>query len=151
MSDLRDILPLAIDWAEQHAAIIMREGCALTAAERVVAEMVGVSHPERVRLVLCPRLPVPEHPALFAACTAAGFFSPDMVGLTLEHGIYIQQGHCTGRLLSHELRHVHQYEQAGSIASFLQVYIPQLLQCGYMAAPLEIDARLHEVHFSGVR
>lgn len=47
--------------------------------------------------------------------------------------------------VSHELRHVHQYEQHGSIAAFLRVYLRQIVEVGYANAPLEADARAHEI------
>ena len=50
----------------------------------------------------------------------------------------------TPRLLSHELRHVHQYEKFGSISSFLAEYLNQIISVGYDKSPLEIDARTHE-------
>ena len=59
--------------------------------------------------------------------------------------MFICRGHETKRLLSHELRHVHQYEQAGSIAGFLPEYLQQIVAFGYAAAPLEQEARAHEV------
>jgi hypothetical protein len=49
------------------------------------------------------------------------------------------------RLLSHECRHVHQYEAHGSIAAFLPVYLEQIATVGYRNSPLEQDARAHEV------
>jgi hypothetical protein len=67
-----------------------------------------------------------------------------MVGLTLGHSIFICRGHQTRRLLSHELRHVHQYEANGSIAEFLPMYLQQIAEVGYANAPFEIDARAHE-------
>jgi hypothetical protein len=44
-------------------------------------------------------------------------------------------------LRAHELRHVFQCEQAGSIPQFLDVYLPQLLMSEKGMAPLEVDAR----------
>ena len=38
----------------------------------------------------------------------------------------------------------HQYEEAGSIADFLPVYLKQIVEFGYDSAPLEVDARAHE-------
>jgi hypothetical protein len=64
-----------------------------------------------------------------------------MVSVTFGHGIYVVSGQVTPRLLSHECRHVHQYEAAGSIAAFLPVYLEQILRVGYGASPLEVDAR----------
>ena len=79
------------------------------------------------------------------AAQASGLLSPNIDGLTLGHGIYIRHGQASNRLLSHEFRHVYQYEQAGSIAAFLSVYLQQILTVGYQLAPLEIDAREHEI------
>lgn len=75
----------------------------------------------------------------------AGLFGPGMIGLTLGYGILVVQGQETRRLLSHEFRHVHQYEQAGSIVAFLPTYLQQIAAFGYRNAPLELDARQHEI------
>jgi len=91
------------------------------------------------------RLPMPDDPVLQAAATQAGLLGPGMVGLTLGHSIFVCRGHKTRRLVSHELRHVYQYEQHGSIAAFLPVYLAQVLQVGYQNAAFEQDARAHEL------
>ena len=65
-----------------------------------------------------------------------------MVGLTLGHSVFIRRGHETARLLSHEFRHVYQYEQAGSIAGFLPGYLLQAVERG--ATTFETDSRVHE-------
>jgi len=88
---------------------------------------------------------MPEDPELREAAIQAGLLGPGMVGLTLDHSVFICRGHETKRLLSHELRHVYQYEQAGSLARFLPGYLQQIVESGYAAAPLEQDARAHEV------
>ena len=76
-----------------------------------------------------------------------GLLGPNMVGLTLGYAVLVCRGHeATPRLLSHEFRHVHQYEIAGSIAAFLPGYLHQIVAYGYANAPLEIDARNHELH-----
>jgi len=56
----------------------------------------------------------------------------------------ICHGHETVRLLSHEFRHVYQYEQAGSVAAFLPGYLLQIVERGYTSTTFEIDARAHE-------
>ena len=80
-----------------------------------------------------------------ALCEEYGFLTEETIGLTLGYGIYIKQGYLTTRLLSHELRHVHQYEQAGSAKAFLSRYISEIMRFGYMDSPYEVDARNHEV------
>ncbi len=142
---LSQLLPGAIAWAEAQAARIGGSGRPLDAEEIRLARNVGVAQPERVRIVTADSLPLPEDPALRAAALQTGLLGPAMAGLTLGHAIFVRRGHRTRRLLSHELRHVHQYEQAGSIANFLPGYLQQIVEFGYAAAPLEQDARAHEV------
>jgi len=58
---------------------------------------------------------------------------------------FFKQGYLTTRLLSHELRHVHQYEQAGSAEAFLSRYIGEIMRFSYMDSPYEVDARKHVI------
>lgn len=141
---LEKIISLSIAWAEEQSALILERGEGLSPSEVIVAEAVGVVHPESVRILEMPSLPLPEDVELRQVASSIGMLGPNMVGLTLGHGIYMVQGHRTNRLLSHELRHVFQYENAGSIANFLVKYLEQLISFGYAKAPLEIDARSHE-------
>ena len=144
---LHSLLPLAIAWAEARAAETALTGIALNEKWLAIARKVGVLRPELVRIALVPRLPQPEDPKLLLAAQHAGLLGPNMAGLTLGYAIYIRHGQDTVRLISHECRHVHQYEQAGSIAAFLPQYLQQIATVGYANAPFEIDARAHERHF----
>jgi hypothetical protein len=139
------LLPAAIAWAEARARLAAQVGDPLTAGEEAIARRVGVSQPQLVRVEIVNSLPLPEDAALRSAALQAGLLGPRMVGLTLGHAIFVRRGHKDTRLLSHELRHVHQYEQHGSIAAFLRVYLTQIVEVGYADAPLELDARAHEV------
>jgi hypothetical protein len=139
------LLPGAIAWAEACAKKAAELGEALTPPERELAHRVGVTQPELVRVEIVESLPLPDDPALRSAALSAGLLGPGMVGLTLGHSIFICRGHKDRRLLSHELRHVFQYEQHGSIAAFLPVYLNQLAEVGYANAALEVDARAHEI------
>ena len=142
---LPHLLPLAIAWAEAEARHVAQSGAALTPAEEAIARAVGVQHPERVRVAIVDELPRPKDGALRFATEQAGMLGPDTSGLTLGHAVFICRGHKTRRLLSHELRHVHQYEQNGSIGGFLPIYLTQIIDVGYADAPFEADARAHEL------
>ena len=145
-NELPKLLPSAIAWAEDRARKAAAVGTPLTAPEQEIARAVGVAKPERVRVEMVgDSLPMPDDPVLRAAAVQAGLMGPGMVGLTLGYGIFICRGHKTRRLLSHELRHVHQYEQHGLIAGFLPIYLKQVIEVGYSDAPLERDAREHEL------
>ena len=139
------LLPRAIAWAEACNAEIALTGKPLDQRGCSIAERVGVARPDLIRILLVSTLPLPSDPELQQAALATGLFGPNIVGLTLGHGIYIRHGYDTPRLVSHECRHVYQYEQAGSIAAFLPKYLQQIADFGYASAPYEIDARNQEM------
>jgi hypothetical protein len=138
------LLPKAIAWAEARSTEIARSGTPLSDLELRLAHLVGVQLPERVRILQVRAIPQPEDPDLRQAVAATDFIGPHTIGLTLGYGIYIVTGHSTNRLVSHECRHVYQYEVAGSIRNFLPIYLKQIASVGYAAAPFEVDARAHE-------
>ncbi len=146
MLDLEALLPLAAAWVEQEEARILRDGAMLTDAQLADARAVGVRFPERVRVLIVARVPMPEHPTLVQAGTEAGLLGGGTVGLSLRYGIYVKAGFETGRgLLAHELVHTAQYERLGSPLSFLRQYLGECLHVGYPQAPLEQEAiRLSE-------
>ena len=148
MDVLPKLLPRAIAWVENQYAFIAKNGQPLSESEKELARRIGVLRPDLIRVYGVPLLPLPEDPELRQVAIATNMLGPDMVGLTLGHGIYICHGHRNTRLLSHEFRHVYQYEQAGSIAAFLPLYLTQIATVGYHNAPFEMDARAHEIHMA---
>lgn len=144
-AELQKILPKAIAWAEDRSDFIMTHGVPLSAQDIADARTVGVSSPEKIRIVVVTSMPLPDDDELRSVALALGMLGPATAGLTLGHGIFILQGHESRRLFTHELRHVYQYERAGSMESFLLEYLDQVLTIGYWDAPLEMDARAHEL------
>jgi hypothetical protein len=145
------LLPRAVAWAEAQSQSILEEGTALSAAELALARSVGVRSPELIRVGVVDRIPLPYDVRLRAAAHQAGLLAPGTLGLTLGYAVLVRRGHeARPRLLSHEFRHVYQYECAGSIASFLPVYLREIVAFGYADAPSEIDARTHEREWSWV-
>lgn len=142
---LPTLLPRAIAWAQARSREVQIHGTLLTREELALARLVGVARPELIRKAAVRRLPVPEDPQLRAAAVQAGLLGPDATGLTLGYAVLVVKGCETTRLLSHEFRHVHQYEVAGSIEAFLPAYLAQIVDTGYADAPFERDAREHEL------
>ncbi|MES2877478.1 MAG: hypothetical protein V4713_03580 [Pseudomonadota bacterium] len=140
------LTPLAIEWIERCSRDILQHGAPLNERDIVMARAVGVQYPEKIRVSLVTQLPLPTDSFLRQAALQAGLLGPNMIGLTLGYGIYICNGFNDHRLLSHECRHVHQYEQAGSIAAYIPKYLQQIAEFGYTNAPYEVDARAHEIH-----
>jgi hypothetical protein len=138
------LLPLAIPWVQSQEADVLATGRPLTVTELALAKAVGVRNASHVRIKLVNQLPQPSHPELRVAAEQTGLLGPNMWGVTFGYAVFIRHGFETNRLVSHELRHVHQYEAAGSIAAFLPVYLAQIVSVGYERAPFELDARRHE-------
>ena len=145
-ADVTRLAPRAIAWAEQQSARVAHSGSKLTPAQVALARSVGVQHPERVRIQVVDEFPLPQEAEVKAAAMRIGLARPSIVGLTLGHSILLRRGYENDpRLLSHELRHVWQYESRGGIAPFLERHLRDLARFGYEDSPFELDARAHEV------
>ena len=83
-----------------------------------------------------------SRPALQIA-RRVGVIKPENIRIGVVDGLPLPDD-ASLRELSHEFRHVYQYEAAGSIAAFLPVYLQQIVAFGYANAPFEADARAHE-------
>ena len=144
-SMLPALLPRAIEWVKAQSASIREQGSPLDDQGMRLARAVGVTHPDRIRVCVVQSIPLPEDPELRAVALENGVLGPEIAGITFGYGIYARDGAVTNRLISHECRHVYQYEKAGSIDAFLPVYLHQVATVGYQQAPFEIDARRHEL------
>jgi hypothetical protein len=138
------LLPAATAWVQAQEAKILASGRPLSETETKLAVLVGVQHPKDIRISVVRNIPTPEDPELRSIAAATTLIGPNTGGITFGRGIYILEGQVTDRLVSHELRHVHQYETFGSIGAFLTTYLEQIATVGYDRAPLELDAQRHE-------
>jgi hypothetical protein len=142
---LPSVLPRAIAWAEFQEQHVRSLGPRLSPQSQALASEVGVRRPDLIRVQVVDALPLPEDQELRDIAIQTGLLGPGMIGLTLGYAVFVCRGHdASVRLLSHEFRHVYQYEALGSIKLFLPVYLQQIAQFGYGNAPLEVDARAHE-------
>ena len=140
-----EMLEAAWLWLASERDAALRNGQEIGPSLRRMAEKSGVRHPERIRLTHVAALPAPVCPHLRARMTALGVMDAGIVGMTLGYAVLVRHGHATPRVLSHEFRHVQQYEAAGSLRAFLTDYVGQIIAYGYAGAPWEQDARAHEV------
>jgi hypothetical protein len=136
----------AIAWAEEQERQAARQGARLTPEQQEIARRVGVREPGKIRLVVVDRIPLPEEAALKMAAGKAGLVPASAAGITLGYAVLVRRGYENNpRLLSHEFRHVAQYEQQGGIREFLNLHLRQLAEFGYEDSPFEVDARAHEI------
>jgi len=137
-------LPVACAWAARHESTILRQGVALSAAQADKARQIGVSHPEKVRLLAVDTIPPTNH-ILRTIGAKLGFVSSQTIGMTLRYGIFIQADHWGDRrLLVHELAHVAQYERFGGFRRFLFRYLQECINPGYPLGDLELEAKRAE-------
>ena len=138
---MENLLPLAVDWAHEQEARILRDGVPLSPQQIVDAKLAGVAQPERVRLLHVDAIPGPANPILRAACSAINFLTGAPRGLTFNYGIFVRHDSAHDRhLLLHELAHISQYERLGGIVPFLRKYIFECFTLGYRRATLELEA-----------
>ncbi len=140
-----EITTLASEWVKQQQGYIQEVGVGLSSHQVAIATQVGVRHPINIRILVVDKIPAPTDMLLQQVAKNMNFLGPNTLGITLGYGVYLRKGYVTDRLLSHEFRHVRQYEAAGSIDAFLSEYLRQIFQYGYDESPYEIDARAHEI------
>ena len=144
-AQLSMLAPAAIAWAERTSAETLKSGAPLPARLQDLARANGVRDPDKVRVVVMDRIPLPEEPQLKAAALGVGLSASWASGMTLGYAVMIRRGFEDDvRVLSHELRHVAQYEACGGIKPFLSIHLANLAEFGYEDSPFEVDARAHE-------
>lgn len=143
---LRNVVRHACKWAKSQEELALREGMPLSADEIEIARQMGVNSPEKVRVIVGD-IPQPSHPTLYVGTTKLGLKGDQLNGITFGHGIFVKKNSTFNRksLISHELRHVKQYEEFGSIRSFLSEYLKQLNEVGYNNSGFEVDAYKHQL------
>lgn len=142
-SPIAELAIKAIAWAKAQSDAVLESGLPLSADGIQIARKVDVTEPELVRIQWVTRLPVPDDPIFQPLLENTRL--ADMAGLTLGYAIFLVQERTDLKLIAHELRHVHQYERLGGIDGFMPVYLEEIRVFGYTDAPLEKDARAHEI------
>ncbi len=133
--------PVAAIWVLQSERRAILSGRPLTCDEKIDASLLGVTHPERVRVLDRCTIGEPGGQLLIPLARKAGF--PKAAAITVRYGILIEDfpnpPAQRRRLIAHELAHVAQFERMGLIG-MLTAYIRQVCEVGYFEAPLEIEA-----------
>lgn len=142
------LMPMVVALILSTEANTLANGRALTADEIALARSVGVSAPERVRVLEESSMPGMDEPALALLVRQLGAYNPRRWGLTTRYGIVFKT-HPAKPLLAHELRHVAQYEQLG-LEGFARRYTTELLVFGYANSPLEADANAAAAPYKGL-
>lgn len=133
-------LPMALKWYEEVEAQMLPQGRPLSESEKVVARKLGVLQPERVRIVVLEKFPMPENQELRVEAERYGIGSFLEGGRTFGYAIMLKPRYAeTSTIITHELAHVGQHDRLGRV-SFVRRYITELEMMGYTRSPLELDA-----------
>ncbi len=141
----RELLPLALSWLLSVEEATLTQGRSLSPVELQDAQVVGVQQPEKIRILSVESIAQPENPLLLQAMTEIGMPLEGVAGRATGYGVEVVYGTESRALLRHEFRHVYQFEQAGSMANFVENYVKSVLADGYQNSEFERDARSFEV------
>jgi hypothetical protein len=150
LAEIKRLLPIGVAWLEDQERRGLVEGRRLTERQVEDARVVGVQHPEKVRVLLVDQMPRPDLPSLVAIAERVNLITERTIGLTLRYAILIRRDHADSRpVLVHELAHTAQYERLGGIEAFVTRYLWECVTFGYPAAPLEEEVRDLTAHVCG--
>ena len=103
LNELPALLPHVVDWISYLEKQAQDSGRALTPDELILAQHVGVAHPEKVRILSVPRIPLPAHVRVKQLAKQVGLLSADTAGLTAGYGVIVRVDCADNlRLLAHE-------------------------------------------------
>ncbi len=138
---LEVLVPAATLWIARQEARILREGRPLNDLEIRDARIVGLKHPERVRVLAVDRVPALGGPVLQRTASRLGLAAGDAAGMAMRYGIFVRRDLPDIRwVLAHELAHTFQYERMGGIMPFLRAYVADIIANGYRDARMEWEA-----------
>src|SRR5690348_327500 len=135
-SQLPRLAPKAVAWAQALAAKAAAHGAPLSAPLLEIARRAGVRAPGKIRIVVTDEIPLPDDPVLRGAALSVGLSQSEAAGMMLGYAVFLRRGYEHDvRVMSHEFRHVAQYEACGGIAGFLAVHLADLVAFGYEDSP----------------
>jgi len=133
---------LGSPWVALHEARLLSKGLPLPSHLITWSKQHNISNPERSRLLHAKPIPLPAPLIVRRFLDKKGFPCIHLAGLSLRHGIYLAPNLPNpDQIIQHELIHTRQYQEAGSIFSFLRRYLFQCLTQGYESCDMEREAR----------
>lgn len=134
------VMPGLVRWAERRQVEILRDGEPPTEEELKLALRAGVRFPERIRIQVQEKIPMPDLWWIGQLARRSGLgFEP--AGLSLGYAVVVRswEGR-NSRLVTHEFVHTAQYERLGGMSPYLRQYLRECLIHGYRDAPMEEEA-----------
>ena len=107
------------------------------------ASLAGVKNPNRVRMLVVDRIPLPEDPQLAEVSRRAGIITEDTRCVGFGYALIIRVDAWNDReLILHNLIHIAQCERAGSLEQWCREYLSNRNSCPkFTSGSLEEEAR----------
>jgi hypothetical protein len=123
-------------------SLVLQQGRPLSPLESAAAAQSGVQHPEHIRVLSVPSIPMPGFAWQQRLAATLGFDGRLTAGMALHYAIFLRHdlSHDLS-LLRHEATHTAQAERLGGLRIFLRLYLTDCLVHGYYDCPFEIEAR----------
>jgi hypothetical protein len=122
--DFDRLAPLAYEWARSQESYILAHGVPLRRDQVSDARRAGVHEPNRVRILVVDRIPLPDDKELADAAQHAQIITDASRGVAIGYGIIIRADSWQNReLLLHQLVHIAQCERSGGLESFVNEYL----------------------------
>ena len=137
------LLPIAVQWAKVQEAFVLRHGSSLSARHLADAKLAGIKEPERVRVLVVDRIPLPEDPSLAEASKRVGVVTEDTRCMGFGHALIIRVDAWNDReTIVHNFVHIAQCERAGGLEQWCREYLGDRTNCPkFTVGPLENEAR----------
>jgi hypothetical protein len=134
--------PVACEWAKAQEQFILAHGTPLGPRHLADARRAGVQDPERVRVLVVNRIPLPEDEALAQAAQQTQIITNACRGIAIGYGIIIRADCWQNReVVVHQLAHVAQCERSGGLETFVHEYLSERRGASFSVGALEDEAR----------
>ena len=138
--DKNNLINKIITWGEAARDNILKNGNPPDARVLKFAEQIGIQHPNKIKILLLDKVPLPQDPQITLVAHKSGLSLDNVGGITFGYGIILLKSRKDDdHILCHELTHVKQYENLG-FKEFLNQYVNECLKNGYLDSPLEKEA-----------
>lgn len=134
------LTPLTLSWFKEVEAKYLSKGRSLSDEETEIALKVGVTHPERVRVIVLKDFPIPDNKTLYSQAKQYGLGSPAESSRIMGNIIMLKARFKDERwMLAHQLSYIAQQEKMGR-QEFVRRFIAEREILGSKRAPMELNA-----------
>jgi len=132
-----ELLPALLEWCLEMERHVQSAGVPLHPIQLADAKVVGVKHPERIRLLMVDRMP---HPEALQDWVDWIYFD-GAPAICLGYSVLLERSHWNNRRTrAHEMAHTMQFEKLGGIEPFLRTWLTEVTTEGYFNSPMEQEA-----------